>query len=59
MPNFKGFAQDAVCPACETYTQQEIVIRGVRRCLGCKKVFNLKDTIRNGRKSRSNSRSIR
>lgn len=39
MPSIRGFAEDQVCPKCQTYTQQEIVKRGIRKCLGCRTVF--------------------
>ena len=50
----KGYADDAVCPSCKTYTQQYVVKRGVRKCL-CGKVFNLKETetLRTARKKRT------
>jgi ribosomal protein L37AE/L43A len=41
-----GYAENAVCPKCETYTQQYIVVRGIRKCLNCGEQFNLKDTER-------------
>lgn len=46
----RGHANDAVCPKCETYTEQTVVRRGVRQCIGCRTVFNLKDTTVAGRK---------
>lgn len=48
-----GFAEDAVCPDCRTYTTQEILSRGVRRCLGCRTEFKLKDvqTVRKVRRA--------
>lgn len=40
----KGYANNAICPKCDLYTEQRVVKRGVRQCLGCLTVFNLKDT---------------
>lgn len=40
----RGFAENAVCPRCRTYTQQTVVRRGRRRCF-CGREFDLKDTL--------------
>jgi hypothetical protein len=40
----KGYANNAICPKCDMYTEQRVVERGVRQCLGCLTVFKLKDT---------------
>lgn len=40
-----GYADNAICPECRTYTRQEIVVRGVRKC-ECGAVFNIKNTTR-------------
>jgi hypothetical protein len=42
----KGFAENAVCPQCRTYTQQRIVSHGERECLNCGMRFNIRDTER-------------
>ncbi len=40
-----GWAENAVCPKCKTYTVQRITKRGVRRC-ECGTEFNLADVER-------------
>ena len=40
-----GFAENAMCPRCRTYTRQRIVSRGEREC-DCGERFKLKDTVR-------------
>jgi hypothetical protein len=48
----KGYAENAVCPRCHTYTQQRIVYhgghvrRGERECLNCGTRFYVRDTER-------------
>jgi hypothetical protein len=39
----KGWAQNAVCPKCQTYTIQRIVKRGLRKC-ECGMEFTLQNT---------------
>lgn len=40
----KGFSKNALCPKCNKYTKQQVVKRGVRKCLDCSTEFRLKDT---------------
>lgn len=50
-PPYIGIMENAQCPKCKGFTQQKVVKRGVRECLGCHTVFNLKDVERwQGRK---------
>jgi hypothetical protein len=42
----KGYAENAVCPKCHTYTQQRIISYGERECLNCGTRFDLRDTER-------------
>ena len=42
----KGYAENAICPHCRTYTLQKIVSRGVRRCMGCGCEFELRNVDR-------------
>jgi hypothetical protein len=55
----KGYAENAVCPRCKTYTKQRIISRGVREC-ECGHQFQLRDTnrIQHGRIIRPNRPSI-
>jgi hypothetical protein len=57
MPTLKGYAENAVCPRCGTYTKQRIIARGLREC-DCGLRFKLADTerIQNGRLIKPNDR---
>ena len=41
----RGYADNAICPQCRTYTRQQIVRRGWRRC-DCSHEFKLSETQR-------------
>lgn len=46
-----GYPENARCPKCGYFVQSKIIKRGVRECLGCHTIFNLKDVERyQGRK---------
>lgn len=45
MRKVAGYAEDAVCPKCATFTLQRIVRRGIRRCM-CGHEFKLTDARR-------------